>query len=145
MDKNALEAPCGVHCGLCPLHLAITDESVRNKIAERRKVPPEKVPCAGCRPMEGHSSSISGQCSTWLCAKEKGIAFCCECADFPCIKLAPCAHQAERRPHNIKVFSLAFRKTKGPHEWEKAIKDIYELYYRGQMAGHEPTHNGTKV
>jgi hypothetical protein len=55
------------------------------------------------------------------------------------MKLAPCADQADRRPHNIKVFSLAFRKARGAHEWEKAIKDIYNLYYRGQMAGHEPT------
>lgn len=133
MDRNALEAPCGIHCGLCPMHLAATDEKLRALIAERRKMPPEKVPCAGCRAIDGYCPVIGEQCATWVCSKEKGIEFCCECPDFPCIKLMPCSDRASVLPHNIKIYSLALRKSKGAHEWEKAIKEAYDLYYKGEM------------
>lgn len=141
MDKNALEAPCGIHCGLCPLNQAIKDEQMRARLAERLNRPPEKVMCNGCRPVDGYCPVIGEeQCATFICAKEKGVEFCCECADFPCVKLAPCADHADTRPHNIKVFSLALRKSRGAHEWEKQIKGLYDLYFNGQMAiGHGPT------
>ena len=38
MDKNALEAPCGIHCGLCPLNQAIKDENLQGQAC--RKVEP---------------------------------------------------------------------------------------------------------
>jgi hypothetical protein len=140
IDKNALEAPCGVHCGLCPLNQAITDEKLKMRLIESLKLPPEKVTCKGCRAINGYCPVIGEeQCATWLCVKRKGVEFCCECADFPCVKLAPCSDRADRRPHNIKVYSLAMRKAKGAHEWEKAIKGIYDLYFHGQMdIGHGP-------
>jgi len=133
VKKNLLEAPCGIHCGLCPLHLAITDEALRKRLAERLNMPPDKVVCPGCRAVDGFCPVIPEQCATWLCVKKKGVEFCCECADFPCVKLAPCADKAPLRPHNIKVYSLTLRKTKGAYEWSKAIVEIYNLYYKGEM------------
>ncbi|MHB8084730.1 MAG: DUF3795 domain-containing protein [Dehalococcoidia bacterium] len=139
VDKNALEAPCGIHCGLCPLHLAITDEALRKRLADRLNMPTDKVVCPGCRAVDGFCPVIPEQCATWLCVKKKGVEFCCECADFPCIKLAPCADKAPLRPHNIKVYSLTLRKMKGAYEWSKAIGEIYNLYYKGEMViGHGP-------
>ena len=76
MDKNALEAPCGIHCGLCPVYLAAADEKLRARIAERRKAPAEEVPCAGCRPVEGNCPGQE-QCATYVCSREKGVEFCC--------------------------------------------------------------------
>jgi len=134
MDKNALEAPCGIHCGLCPMHIAATDENVRMRIAERMKKPPEQVPCAGCRAVYGHCPVIGEQCATWVCSKERGVEFCYECPEFPCIKLMPCADRAATLPHNIKLYSLVLRKSKGAHEWEKQIKEAYDLYYKGEMS-----------
>jgi hypothetical protein len=139
VKKNLLEAPCGIHCGLCPLHLAITDEALRKRLAERLNMPPDKVVCPGCRAVDGFCPVIPEQCATWLCVKKKGVEFCCECADFPCVKLAPCADKAPLRPHNIKVYSLTLRKTKGAYEWSKTIGEIYNLYYKGEMViGHGP-------
>jgi hypothetical protein len=115
------------------MHLATTDEALRNRIAERMKRPPETVPCAGCRSIEGHCPVIGEQCATWVCSRDKGVAFCNECPDFPCIKLMPCSDRASTLPHNIKVYSLALRKSKGALEWEKAIKEAYNLYYQGEM------------
>jgi hypothetical protein len=139
VDKNALEAPCGIHCGLCPLHLAITDESLKKRLAERLNMPLDRVVCPGCREIDGFCPIIPEQCATWLCVNKKAVEFCCECADFPCIKLAPCADKASLRPHNIKVYSLTLRKNKGAYEWNKAIEEIYSLYYKGEMIiGHGP-------
>jgi len=133
IDKNSLEAPCGLHCGLCPLNKAITDEQLKKQLSERLNLPLEKATCPGCRAIDGYCPVIGEQCATWVCSKEKSVEFCSECADFPCIKLMPCADRAAKLPHNIKVYSLALRKQRGAQEWTNAIKDLYELYYKGQM------------
>jgi len=139
VDKNALEAPCGIHCGLCKLNEAITDEKLREQLSARLNLPPEKVTCTGCRSIDGYCPVIDEQCATWVCAKGKGLEFCSECADFPCIKLMPCADRADKLPHNIKIYSLTLRKMRGAYEWEKAIKEVYKLYYQGQIViGHGP-------
>lgn len=133
IDKNSLEAPCGLHCGMCALNRAITDEKLRNLLVERLNLPSEKVTCTGCRSIDGNCPVIQEKCATYACSVEKGLAFCSECAEFPCIKLMPCADRASNIPHNIKVYSLALRKQRGEQEWNNAIKDLYELYYKGQM------------
>jgi len=139
VDKNALHAPCGIHCGMCPLNLAITDEKIKETLAARLNLPPEKVTCTGCRSIDGHCPVIGEQCSTWNCVKQKGLEFCSECADFPCVKLMPCSDRADKLPQNIKIFSLTLRKIKGAYEWEKAIKDVYKRYFHGKMViGHGP-------
>ena len=140
MDKNALEAPCGIHCGFCPLYLAISNEQLKKRLTETLNLPPEKVTCTGCRSIDGYCPVIGGeQCATWVCSKGKGLEFCCECADFPCVKLMPCSDRADKLPQNIKIYSLALRKAKGAHEWEKAIKDVYDRYFHGRMViGHGP-------
>ena len=84
MDKNALEAPCGIHCGLCPLYLAISNEQLKKRLTETLNLPPEKVTCTGCRSIDGYCPVIGGeQCATWVCSKGKGLEFCCECARVP--------------------------------------------------------------
>lgn len=139
VDKNALYAPCGIHCGMCPLNLAITDEKIRSQLSTRLNLPPEKVNCTGCRSIDGHCPVIGEQCATWVCVNGKGLQFCSECTDFPCVKLMPCSDRADKLPQNIKIFSLTLRKTKGAYEWEKAIKDVYSRYFHGKMViGHGP-------
>lgn len=133
IDINALEAPCGIHCGLCPLNRALTDESLRKRLTETMNRPVDQVTCTGCRSVDGHCPVIDEQCATWLCSKEKGIEFCCECDDFPCTKLMPCADRASMLPHNIKMYSLALRRSKEAKEWEKRIAEAYKLYYRGEI------------
>lgn len=133
MDKNALEAPCGIHCGLCPLNQAIKDEALRVKLAERMNRPADKIGCAGCRAVDGYCPVIGEQCATWVCSKDKKVEFCYECTDFPCVKLMPCSDRASVLPHNIKLYSLVLRKSRGAFEWEKEIKEAYKLYYQGEM------------
>jgi hypothetical protein len=133
MDMNALEAPCGIHCGLCPLNLAIKDDKLRNKLSEMLNLPTDKAACTGCRSVDGYCPVIGEQCATWTCVNSKGLEFCSECIDFPCVKLMPCSDRAEKLPHNIKITSLVLRKTKGSFEWEKSIRDVYDRYFHGKM------------
>ncbi len=133
MMEKALEAPCGIHCGLCPLNKALGDENLKALLAKRLNLPLEKVGCRGCRAVDGHCPVIGEQCATWLCAKDKEVEFCSDCGDFPCVRLTPCGDRASTLPHNIKIFSLALRKAKGPDEWARAIAEVYRLYFEGKM------------
>ncbi|MDQ7831965.1 MAG: DUF3795 domain-containing protein [Desulfovibrionaceae bacterium] len=36
--------------------------------------------CAGCR----SGTCLLGHCAVQTCVKERGVDFCCECAEFPC-------------------------------------------------------------
>jgi hypothetical protein len=134
LDKNALEAPCGIHCGLCKLNQALTDENLRNTIEKMNL-----KTCTGCRSIDGHCPVIGEQCQTWVCSQRHGVEFCSECSEFPCYKLAPSSDRADKLPHNIKIFSLSLRKAQGAHEWGKQINKIYDLYFKGKMViGHGP-------
>jgi hypothetical protein len=132
-EQAGLAAPCGIHCGLCPLNKALSDEKLRETLAQRMNVLPEKAICRGCRAVVGHCPVIGEQCATYICAQEKGVEFCCACSEFPCAKLMPCSDRAESLPHNIKVYSLVLRKQKGEKVWNEMISQVYSLYYRGQM------------
>jgi hypothetical protein len=102
-------------------------------ISEKFNLPMEKVVCPGCRAVSGFCPVINEQCATYLCAKDKSVAFCSECREFPCRKLMPCADQASALPQNIKIFSLTMRKNRGAGEWERSIMDVYNLYFKGKM------------
>jgi hypothetical protein len=138
MDHQ-LEASCGLHCGVCFLFRAGSDEALRSMVAEKFGLPPEKATCPGCRSVDGFCPVIGGQCATYVCAQENGVAFCSECRQFPCRKLMPCADRGAELPQNIKVFSLAVRKVKGEEEWRGSIMELYSLYFKGKMViGHGP-------
>lgn len=132
-EQASLAAPCGLHCGMCLLYKALSDEKLRETLAQRMNIPPEKATCPGCRAVVGHCPVIGEQCATFICAQERGVDFCYDCSEFPCAKLLPCVDRAESIPHNIKVYSLTLRKLKGEKAWNQMINEIYSLYYRGQM------------
>jgi len=132
-NQSELAAPCGLHCGMCPLYKALSDEKLRDTLAQRMNVPPERATCHGCRAVDGHCPVIGEQCATYVCAQEKGMNFCCDCLEFPCSKLLPCTDRAQSLPHNLKVYSLTLRKLKGEETWNQMIGKIYSLYYGGQI------------
>ncbi|MDD5313150.1 MAG: DUF3795 domain-containing protein [Dehalococcoidia bacterium] len=140
IDKNALEAPCGLDCSMCMQHKAIGDENLKKKLSDMMQllsdnvtVPADKVGCPGCRAIEGNCLHIGEQCLTYICTREKGVDFCSDCAEFPCIKLMPCADKSTIIPHNIKLYSLNVRKFKGEEEWKKVFPELYQLYFKGKM------------
>ena len=135
-EERELISPCGLNCGVCPLYIARTDETLRKRIAEGQGIPVENVfVCAGCRPAQGRIPGVgSGPvCDTYSCAVDnKGVEFCYECDDFPCLKLAPCADRAQEIPHNTKVYQLVMLQKEGIDNWLQRYTDRIRNYRRGK-------------
>lgn len=129
-----LISPCGLYCGGCPLFQACTDKALAERLAKNRGVSVDKVPtCYGCRAEKGEMSFIGEPvCSTYKCITEKGLHFCYECADFPCLKLAPCADRAQEIPHNTKIYNLLLIQKQGLENWAKNAETSRRQYFRGK-------------
>ena len=136
MDYRQMTAPCGLDCFNCPIYLANDDENVRMKLAERLKMPSEKVTCRGCRQENGTIPflNMTEPCNVFRCIDKKGLHFCSDCSDFPCDHLHPYADMATQRPHNTKVFNLCLIKKMGVEKWAKEkAKSVKETYYKGKF------------
>ena len=92
-------AACGLDCGTCDIRLAPTDSQAARRLVawfqemgwlEEQEGIAEAVErgmyCKGCR--GDRSTHWSADC--WIlhcCVDERGLAFCHECARFPCERL----------------------------------------------------------
>jgi hypothetical protein len=142
-DAELIEliTPCGLYCGVCPLYKARTDEALRGKIAGAMGIPVESVfLCPGCRPLKGECPQAGGDpvCETYACAERKGVRYCYECADFPCLKLAPCADRARELPHNAKVYHLLLLEKMGAD----AFLEQYPVLTKQYLSGKKPRPGG---
>ena len=133
MDKKALTAPCGLDCFNCPTYEENITGEGKKQLSEYLKIPPEEVPCKGCRGEKGNCKfAPDNQCATWNCIQEKGLTFCHECADFPCDKLMP-TQKGSQYPHNMKVYNLCRMKSKGIDNWINESAEIRKKYYQGRF------------
>ena len=88
-------AYCGLNCAECPVYLATLSgyEYSKEKIAREwskiynTDISPDDINCIGCKSREGIHFSHCYECSIRLCAEERSIATCADCAEFPCIDL----------------------------------------------------------
>jgi hypothetical protein len=135
-EEIPLIAPCGIYCGGCPLYLATSDDEWRRKIARARGVSEDKLAlCAGCRPLKGNAPGCGeAVCATYICATAKGVKFCYECPDFPCLKLAPCADRAQEIPHNMKIYNLLLMKKDGPATFTRKYRERVRQYLHGKKS-----------
>ena len=134
-DKLQLVAPCGLYCGGCPLYQARTDRALAEKIAQRQGIPVDEVPvCLGCRAQEGHIP-VMGEpiCGTYECViNQRGLSFCYECEDFPCLRLAPSADRAQEIPHNSKIYNLLLLQKLGLDSWLQRADRLWRQYFRSK-------------
>ncbi len=139
MDYRQMTSPCGLDCFNCPMYLANEDMTLRASVSERLHLPLETAKCEGCRNARGTISVLgdSKPCEVFRCTSEKGIAYCYECADFPCDHLHPYADQASIRPHNTKLFNLCLIKKMGIDQWakDKALK-VKQTYFNDKLKVH---------
>jgi hypothetical protein len=132
-DAN-LVAPCGLFCGACPVFRASGDSALAERLAKTLGVRQEQVSCLGCRVEEGHIK-VMGEpvCPTYdCCIQEKGLQFCYECGEFPCLKLAPCSDKAQVLPHNTKVYNLVLLQKLGVEEWLDRAQQLWRQYFRSK-------------
>jgi hypothetical protein len=93
---NTMVAACGLDCEVCPALVAwkTNDDALRAKTAtewaKMFKFPftKEQINCSGCLAAEGPKVGYCSQCKIRACVKEKGLANCSACADYPCAELS---------------------------------------------------------
>ena len=133
MDYEKMTAPCGLACFDCVAYLANEDMEIRKRFSEQFGIPIEQVGCEGCREVKGNCPVVPMKCSVFPCAEKKGVKFCCDCSDFPCDNLHPCADQAGSLPHNTKVFNLCLINKMGLKAWaENKAKSVKEVYFKSK-------------
>jgi hypothetical protein len=130
-EKRTLTAPCGLACFICDIYVDNLTEEMADFIHEKLGIPKQSIACKGCRQQEGkHFHLPSGGCATLNCAKEHGVELCSDCADFPCPLLAPLADEAQRYPHNFKLFNLCRINKVGLDKWIKSeAGEIRKRYF----------------
>ncbi len=133
IDKKALTAPCGLDCFNCELFEKNLTDDFAELIHEKYGVPKEEIACKGCKGQDGEHFHIPEGCATLNCAKDKEIALCCDCTEFPCALLAPTADGAETYPHNIKLYNLCRIKAIGIDKWIEESAQIRKKYFTGKF------------
>ena len=135
-EKLQIVTPCGYCCLSCPAYVdsECTDEIAIKKEAARAGIPVEEFGrmCAGCRTMQGrpHRDML---CETYdCCVNIRGLDFCYQCEDFPCLKLAPISAGAEIRRHNTKIYNLLMLKRLGLDEYIRQSGKIAAQWVRGR-------------
>lgn len=131
-ERIRLVAPCGIDCGTCELYRCKDNQQLLYYLISKG-IPKEKLPCAGCRDIEGDCPVIGCQCATYACVSEKDVDFCFDCGEFPCSKLNPSADRADVLPHNLKVFNLCTIKRDGVEGFIEKSGEIKKRYYKGKM------------
>ena len=129
--KKKIVAPCGIDCFNCEVYEENVTEEFQNRISMLTKIPKESITCKGC--IDGSQClflHISGKkCKTLECVKKQGVDYCFNCDHFPCEHLMPIANEAEKYPHNIKLYNLCLMKKIGVDEWTKQAKKIRTTYF----------------
>lgn len=141
-EKVKSTAPCGLDCFNCSAHEANITAEYRARAAVLFGVAPEETSCrGGCRAVKGHCLWANGSCATYVCAEQKGVTYCFECDEFPCLRLAPSKDSAvQDYPHNFKLFNLCRMKAVGVESWaENEADNIRNLYFNGRfVVGDKP-------
>jgi len=86
---------CGIDCAECPTFLATWEDNdeKRKKVAEqwskeyKAQFKPEDINCDGCLQDKGRLFSHCTVCEIRICGREKKLANCAYCTEYPCQKL----------------------------------------------------------
>jgi hypothetical protein len=112
---SELIAYCGLYCGACSFRLAALENNREHIINMPSQYDPIKNNpieyCPGCR-----LENKCDECEIRDCAVNKGINYCCECAEFPCEILNK--FDNDGKPHHREVLrNLSLLKKNGEIEW----------------------------
>lgn len=121
-DKR-LAAVCGLFCPACTLFIGTKEDPERLKmLAMRLQLPMEELKCYGCW-SDKRSFYCREKCKMIKCAAEKGIRFCVQCPEYPCVELK--AFQVQM-PHRIELWKSQERiKEVGYEKWYDEMIEHY--------------------
>ncbi|OPY07682.1 MAG: hypothetical protein A4E66_02001 [Syntrophus sp. PtaB.Bin001] len=121
MNKFNPDAYCGIYCGACSIAMHGQTGRADRFAACLGNLPKEELACGGCK-----SENVYAGCSTCSlrrCAREKNIAHCIDCADYPCKSYSTWQTVAKFLPHTHEaVPSLEAIKRDGVDHWLDAKK-----------------------
>ena len=132
-ERLQMVAPCGIDCGICELFTCGENPALMERLTARG-IPGDKLPCPGCRAVEGRCPVIGETCATYACVIERRVHFCYQCEDFPCERLHPAADRADVLPHNLKIHNLCVIQKRGAQGLIKQSKESKLRYFQGKMA-----------
>lgn len=114
MAETTLAGACGLYCGACSIYRMYKDRDTERLERAARQVfhcRPDDIRCEGCG---GPAEQVwSPDCRILACTRQRGLSFCCQCAEFPCDDLG--AFSAERR--GIPVANLHRLAEIGKEAW----------------------------
>ena len=115
------DAYCGIYCGACSIAMHGATGRADGFAACLGAVPREDLVCGGCK-----SDTVSAGCSICTlrrCAREKALAHCIDCADYPCGMYRNWQSAARFLPHAREALSnLEAIKRDGVDPWLAAQK-----------------------
>ena len=116
-------AVCGLFCTSCTFFIASTEDRARlEALAKRLNLTPEQVECRGCR-SDKLGIYCEKVCNFKKCAEKKGIEFCGQCNDYPCVELKDFQ---SKMPHRLQLWeSLEMIKKEG---WEKWYMEMVKRF-----------------
>ena len=118
-----LAAVCDLFCPACTFFIGTGEDTERlRRLAERFQRPVEDLECQGCR-SDKLAFYCRNQCKMTKCSKSKGIRFCGECSDYPCLELKEFQPQ---HPHRIEIWNSQQRiKEVGYEGWYAEMLECY--------------------
>jgi hypothetical protein len=126
--KRDLTAPCGLDCFNCDIHANNITPGTQSRLSTMFNIDESRVPCNGCRQQMGSRLNLS-ECATYNCIQQKGIDFCYECSQFPCIRMQPIANGLRWYPHNLKLYNLCRIQRIGLDNWIKEEAMVNRFRY----------------
>ncbi len=118
-------AYCGLYCGACAV-LVATERGEVAKLLENEEAAEytvEQLTCRGCK--TDVLACFCTDCEIRLCARERGVAFCCDCDDYPCEHNK--AFQADKYAHHSVVLkNLEAIREGGADTWLAAQSDRWK-------------------
>jgi hypothetical protein len=109
-------AYCGLYCGACAI-LVATERGEVEKLLEKKEAAGytvEQLTCRGCK--TDVLARWCADCEMRRCARERGVAFCCDCDDYPC-EHNKAFHADKYAHHSVVIKNLEAVREKGPAAW----------------------------
>jgi hypothetical protein len=121
MNQFNPDTYCGIYCGACSIVMHGETGRADAFAACLAGVPKKELACGGCK-----SDTVYAGCSTCSlrrCARERGIAHCVDCGDYPCKMYSKWQSVAKFLPHTCNAASsLEAIKRDGIAPWLAAQK-----------------------
>lgn len=105
--KNELFAPCGMDCSVCSSYLRKSN------------------PCPGCLSDADNKPLHCLNCSKKRCAKEKGVTYCYQCSEFPCVMIKLLDRKYQNKYNVSLIANSQMVKTTGLESFYQLQKEKY--------------------